>query len=371
MPPDNLPILEQLPPDIRNLVWNILLGFLVFLVILLVRRIFVRIILLPARAFTRRTQTRFDDQLLDILEAPINYGIIAAGLMLGVSIAELSPELTDFFGHLARSLILVGFTMALLRLASNLSLKEGQLGELIGIHMDEKLLPFLRTGLRIVVLAISAIILLQEWGYDASGIIASLGIGGLALSLAAKDTVENIFGFSSIITDKPFSVGDFIVSDAATGIVEQVGIRSTHIRQLNQALVIVPNSKLASTPILNWTHAQKRRFDVTLGISYEANSTDLRELMGRLRKMLAETEFVDEETIIVHFVNFGDSTLDLRIICMILQAGWADFTRIAEGIQLNIMDIVAELGLEIALPSRTIYLEGGQLMDEPGEEAEG
>ncbi len=369
MSPDNLPILEALPEDIRNIVWHILLGLVIFLIIVLVRRIVLRIFMLPLRAFTRRTRIRYDDQLLDFLETPINFGIIALGLMIGVSVAELSAGLVNFFSHLARSLIIVGFTLSLVRLASQISFGKGQLGDLIGIKIDDKLLPFLRTGLRIVILAISAIILLQEWGYDASGVIAGLGIGGLALALAAKDTVENLFGFSSIITDKPFSVGEFIVTPAATGIVEHVGIRSTRIRQLDQALVIVPNSKLAASKILNWSRAEKRRLDITLGISYEARSTDLRQLMARLRQLLEETEDVDTGSIIVHFVNFGASTLDVRIICMILHAGWGDFTRVAEGIRLAMMDIVEELGLEIALPSRTVYLTGDNfVIDEPAME---
>ncbi len=369
MSPDNLPILEALPEDIRNIVWHILLGLVIFLIIVLVRRIVLRIFMLPLRAFTRRTRIRYDDQLLDFLETPINFGIIALGLMIGVSVAELSAGLVNFFSHLARSLIIVGFTLSLVRLASQISFGKGQLGDLIGIKIDDKLLPFLRTGLRIVILAISAIILLQEWGYDASGVIAGLGIGGLAIALAAKDTVENLFGFSSIITDKPFSVGEFIVTPAATGIVEHVGIRSTRIRQLDQALVIVPNSKLAASKILNWSHAEKRRLDITLGISYEARSTDLRQLMARLRQSLEETEDVDTGSIIVHFVNFGASTLDVRIICIILHAGWGDFTRVAEGIRLAMMDIVEELGLEIALPSRTVYLTGDNfVIDEPAME---
>ncbi len=369
MSPDNLPILEALPEDIRNVVWHILLGLVIFLIIVLVRRIVLRIFMLPLRAFTRRTRIRYDDQLLDFLETPINFGIIALGLMIGVSVAELNAGLVNFFSHLARSLIIVGFTLSLVRLASQISFGKGQLGDLIGIKIDDKLLPFLRTGLRIVILAISAIILLQEWGYDASGVIAGLGIGGLAIALAAKDTVENLFGFSSIITDKPFSVGEFIVTPAATGIVEHVGIRSTRIRQLDQALVIVPNSKLAASKILNWSHAEKRRLDITLGISYEARSTDLRQLMARLRQSLEETEDVDTGSIIVHFVNFGASTLDVRIICIILHAGWGDFTRVAEGIRLAMMDIVEELGLEIALPSRTVYLTGDNfVIDEPAME---
>lgn len=358
MSPENLPILESLPEELRNIVWPILLGIVFFLIIVLLRRIVLRLVMSPLRLVTRRTRTTYDDLILDLLETPLNMGIIALGLMIGVQIAELSADLNDFFSHLARSLIIIGFTLSLNRLTKEIAFGEGQLGQLIGIDVDQQLIPFLRTGLRVFIFAISAIILLQEWGYDASGVIAGLGIGGLALSLAAKDTVENLFGFSSIISDKPFNVGDFIVTPEATGVVEYVGIRSTHIRQLDQALVVIPNSKLASQRILNWARAEKRRFDITLGISYEAHSTDLRQLMARIRSLLEGNEEVDTETIVVHFVNFGDSTLDIRIICTIMQAGWADFTRIGEGIRLSIMDLVEELGLEIALPSRTVYLAG-------------
>src|SRR3982751_4471798 len=126
-----------------------------------------------------------------------------------------------------------------------------------------------------ILMALALVIIIQEWGYDVSGLVAGLGLGGLAFSLAAKDTVENLFGFTTIVSDQPFVVGEFIKSNDIEGTVEHVGIRSTRIRQQDQSYVIVPNSKLASAPILNWSRLNKRWYNTTLRVSYNATRQDI------------------------------------------------------------------------------------------------
>ena len=212
----------------------------------------------------------------------------------------------------------------------------------------------MRTAIKLILIALALVIIIQEWGYDVSGLVAGLGLGGLAFSLAAKDTVENLFGFTTIVGDQPFMVGEFIKSNDIEGTVEHVGIRSTRIRQPDQSYVTVPNSKLASSPILNWSRLSKRWYNTTLRVTYSASRQEIVELMGRIRSMLAEREKVQADSIIVNFINFGDFGFEILVRCYINLADWPTFTNERETINLEIMRIFEELGRKMAFPSRTM-----------------
>jgi MscS family membrane protein len=215
----------------------------------------------------------------------------------------------------------------------------------------------LRTGLQIIILAILLVIIIGEWGYDVSGLIAGLGLGGLAVSLAAQDTIANVFGFSAIVADRPFVVGEVIKTPDVEGTVEHVGLRSTRVRQPDQALVTLPNSKLVSSAILNWSRLSKRWLNLTLRIDYNANSQQIQSLIERLRTTLAEREHVETDSVVVFFTNFGDQALEVLVRCYIMLPDWTDFSREKEAINLEIMRIIEELDLSIALPNRTVFIE--------------
>ena len=201
------------------------------------------------------------------------------------------------------------------------------------------------------------IVVLQEWRYDVNGLVAGLGLSGLAFSLAAKDTVSNLFAFTTIVSDRPFVVGEFIKTPDVEGIVEEVGSRNIRVRQLDQAYVTVPNATIAAAPILNWSRLAKRRISFSLGITYAAKSDDIRKLLDNLREMLKACELVDEESVVVYFTDFGDSALKILIVCMVLEPDWSAFTAEREQINLAIMDTVESMGLSFAFPSQSLYIE--------------
>jgi MscS family membrane protein len=189
-----------------------------------------------------------------------------------------------------------------------------------------------------------------------SGLVAGLGLGGLAFSLAAQDTVKNLFGFTTIVGDRPFVVGDFIKTPDVEGTVEHVGVRSTRIRQQDQAYVTVPNSTLANSAILNWSRLSKRWVNMTLRITYDADREHIEQLLERLREMLKSREHVDSDTVLVRLINFGDFGMENLVRCYITLADWGEFTQERESINLEILKIVEELGLHIAFPGRPVYV---------------
>ena len=345
---------NSLSPSLRDNLTRIVLAILVLALFWLLRRLLAALVVSPLHALAKRTNAGWDAVLLDIVTIPARLIIIAVGLLVGAEILNVDLTTSVFVIHLARMFIIIAILMAAYQIVDALAPSSNRLFRLTGLTINERLLPFMRTAIKLILIALALVIIIQEWGYDVSGLVAGLGLGGLAFSLAAKDTVENLFGFTTIVGDQPFMVGEFIKTNDVEGTVEHVGIRSTRVRQPDQSYVTVPNSKLASAPILNWSRLSKRWYNTTLRLTYTASRQDIVELMTRIRAMLTARELVQTDSIIVNFINFGDFGFEILVRCYINLADWPTFTNERETINLEIMRIFEELGLKIAFPARPV-----------------
>lgn len=355
----DLPFLEFLPESVRETVIRVAVALLALLLIWLLRRLFAWVILKPVRAFAlHRSAATVDDFINDILNIPLNLILLGLGLMIAGAIIMVDGETNAFIQHLSRTFFLLALFVALYNAVGLVVKSSMRLQDLTGIYLDEQLIPFVKTALRGVIIVLAVVTVLQEWNYDVNGLVAGLGLGGLAISLAAKDTIENLFAFTTIISDRPFVEGEYIKTPAVEGTIERVGARTTRIRQSDQAYVTVPNALIAKSPITNWSRLTRRRMDFTLGINYGASSQQLRQLVVDIREMLLSRELVVADSIVVHFVNFGENALEIRIIAAILQANWGAFTAEREAINFLIMDIIEAAGLQIAMTNQVIQVEG-------------
>lgn len=345
---------NDLAPELRNNIVRVVLAAVALLVIWLLRRVLAALVVAPLRALAKRTNSTWDDVLLDTIIIPARLIIMALGLAIGAQILQVDIQTSLFVQHFIRTLLIIALFLAAFRAVNVLAPSSNRLFRLTGLTINERLLPFSRTAAKVILAALALVIIIQEWGYDVSGLVAGLGLGGLAFSLAAKDTVENLFGFTTIVGDQPFMVGEYIKTNDVEGTVEHVGIRSTRVRQPDQSYVTVPNSKLASAPVLNWSRLSKRWYNTTLRVTYDARRSDLTQLMERIRVMLNEQEHVEKDSILVHFITFGDHGFEILIRCYIDLADWNAFTAEREVINLEIMSIFEELNLKIAFPARTL-----------------
>lgn len=348
---------EQLAPETRNLILRVGLALLALVLFWVLRRLLAAIVVAPLRRLAKRTSANWDDILLDAVTIPARFLIIAFGLAVGAQILQVDFATDQFVQHLIRTFIIIAILLAIYRAVDLLAPNSARLFRLTGLAITERLLPFVRTAVKIILMAVGLVIIIQEWGYDVSGLVAGLGLGGLAFSLAAKDTVENLFGFTTIVGDQPFMVGDFIKTPDVEGTVEHVGIRSTRIRQLNQAYVTVPNNKLANSAILNWTRLGKRQIDFVLGINYHATAADLETLLERLRSLLKAHDKVEPESVVVYLINFGSDSYEILVRCYVLLPDWTEFTAAKEQLMLHILHILDELKLKIAFTGRSVYIE--------------
>jgi len=188
-----------------------------------------------------------------------------------------------------------------------------------------------------------------------TALVASLGIGGLAVALAAQDTLANLMGSFIIYLDKPFKAGDLIESDNVTGIVEHVGFRTTRIRTLDKSLLSVPNKKLIDTALNNITLSDARRIKFNIGLTYASKSAQILSIVDDIKIILGNNEWVSED-FTVRFADFDSSSLNILIIYFVKSNEFDLMIRIKEEVNVQIMTIVEKHGCEFAFPTQTIYI---------------
>lgn len=203
-------------------------------------------------------------------------------------------------------------------------------------------------------------------GLHAYGIIAGLGVGGLAIALAAQPTIENLIGGLSLFADKPVRVGDLCQYGSEVGQIEAIGIRSTRIRGLDRTLTTIPNAALSKMPVVNLAKRDRMRIQTVLGLRYETRPDQLRFVLVRVRELLLGHPRIHHDPARARFIGFGASSLDIEVTAYVMTHKWGEFLSIREDVLLRIMDIVEQSGTGFAFPSQTLYfardggLDGGK-----------
>ncbi|WP_321390277.1 mechanosensitive ion channel family protein [uncultured Desulfuromusa sp.] len=367
---DTLSYLQQL---IDQTVLGIsLMRFVIVFAVLFIAFILKRII---AHFFTKtifkaaqKTSTQTDDIFLKSLNKPIEFLVIIIGLYIGVEILQLPKQPTNL-DQMARNGLQLLLTSNLAWFCYNLvSLLEYWLSHWAGrteSTLDDHLVPFIRKTLRVFIVFLAILFLVQNLGYSISGLLASLGLGGLAVALAAKDSLSNIFGSLMILLDRPFTIGDWIKANDLEGTVEEIGFRSTRIRTFAKTLITIPNSVLMNLSIDNYSQMPKRRIKLTVGVTYNTTPAQMRQAVAAIRTMLKEHPAIHQDFFLVNFTDFGASSLDIMVYCFTTSTVWGEYLDAREDICLKIMETLANMGLEIAFPSQTLYLHD---MDQEKEE---
>jgi len=218
------------------------------------------------------------------------------------------------------------------------------------------LVPLASRVTKLVVLALAVVALLSELGYPVASLLAGLGIGGVALALAAQKTVENLFGTFSIAADRPFSEGDTVKLDDVTGTVEDIGLRSTRIRTADRTLITVPNGRLADMRIESLTARDRMRLSCVLGLVYETTSQQLRGVLAGLEHVLRVHPKIWPDGLSVRFVALGASSLDIEINAWFKTTDADEFAQCRQELLLRFMEVVEASNTRFAFPTRTVHV---------------
>ncbi len=328
----------------------------IFFFSLLCRTLLSKILLKPLRKLANRTKTLNDDKLIDVIEEPLKVSIVLGGVYF--SMRWLPVDGIDRFLELfVRSVFIFVIFWILYRLVDAFSHLFHLFSSKFGKELHSDIQNFLTKTMRVIIIALGVMAILQEWGINVSAFVASLGLGGLAFALAAKDTVANLFGSLVIFGDRPFKVGDWVETPLVEGFIEEIGIRSTKVRTFAQALVSVPNATLANTPITNWSRMGKRRIRTRIGLTYNTTVEQMQAIVGDIKTMLKHHPEIHQETILVNFDEFENSALSIFLYCFTKTTVWNDYLHVKEDVNFKIMQIVAKHGTSFAFPSQSLYVE--------------
>ncbi len=309
-----------------------------------------------------KTPMRYDEMVVEALGKPLYAFVIVACLHMSVFLLTADLVYTfDFRGLLQKvHLVAVGMiaVWAAYRLVDVFASYLDDIAAGEDTTLKGQFLPLIKQGLRIFTVIVGGLTILASLEVDVIGLLAGLGVGGVAIALAAQDSVGNVIGTINVLVDRPFKVGDWIiVGDRVDGMVEEIGFRSTKVRTWPKTQMSIPNKVLATEIIDNWSRMPKRRVRMTVGVTYQTTPEEMEELLRRIRELLRGDEGVDQDFFLVRFTEFGASSLDIFLYYFTKSIKWDEHLAVRERINLRIMKIIGELGLSIAYPTRTLHIE--------------
>ena len=332
---------------------DLVIGVAVFLILFIFRyKISNALINVFGKLFLRNNKEK-TDSLVNSLQKPLAYLIGTVGLYIAFAINYNKPGVTKVF----KILIILIICWGVINYLSNNLFIHIHFGENADDTMNTTALRFLANILKIVVIAFGVVMIISELGYNVNGLLTGLGVGGLAVSLAAQDAVGNLISGFIIIFDKPFKVGDLIESATVKGFVEEVTMRSTKIRTLDDSVITVPNSTLTKEAVTNISMMDKRRIKMTFGLVYSTSNETIEKIRNEIKTYIVQNKDILPEPCRIHFREFGDSTLNFEVVCYTETSDMDEYLKIENELNLAIKKIVENNDTDFAFPTQTVYVQ--------------
>lgn len=308
--------------------------------------------------------------IMTSLVGPISLALLTFGLSVGVAVLTIGPEsnLPAFLSQILNLLYTIAAVWYIYNLVDLIDLGFNRLRGRLESRLDAQLIPILRRSLRVVLVLVAVLYVASNiFDQDVSAWLTGLGIAGLAVSLAAQDSLKSLFGSFVILLDRPFKVGERIIYDRYDGVIEDIGFRSTKLRTLTGNLVTIPNANIASSAIENVGRRPYIQRVMNVAITYDTPREKVVEAVALLKSILAEagirepihpTIGGEERPPRVFFSDYGATSLNLQVIYWYAPPAWWDYMAHAERVNLRILEEFERAGIEFAFPTQTLYLAG-------------
>ena len=331
--------------------WLIAIGILVgsFVFVKILYWVFSNIF----QKITSKTTNSLDDTLLRTLQKPITFLVIVSAYFYSVKFLHFSLNTESVLLNIAYIFIALGITSIISRIIdaviSEVILPISEKSE---TSFDNHLIPVIQKAVRAIIWSLGVVIGLDNIGFDITAMIAGLGIGGLALALAAQDSVKNIFAGIMIFLDKPFKIKDRIKIDGHDGVVEEVGLRSTRIRTLEGRIVTIPNCTFTDNSVINVTSQPALKVKINLGLTYDTNEDDMQKAINILQDIVKNQDAITDDYA-AGFNGFGDFSLNILFMYYVRpESHWLNTQTL---VNKEVLKRFNEEGLEFAFPTQTIY----------------
>lgn len=324
-----------------------LVAFFIFAAIWIAIIVFRTIVLVKMQSLTEKTATEYDNRIVRGIASISHFFYIFLSVYLTVKTLTLSETVTNVFDALF--VILIVFeTAKLFQLLVEIAFFKAS------TKKDQTMLNALRLVTGILVWTIGILLILSNFGFDITALAASLGIGGIAIALAAQNILGDLFSSFSIYMDKPFQIGDFIIIGTDMGTVKKIGLKTTRIQSLRGEELIVSNQELTSTRILNFKRMEKRRIVFSFGVEYSTKTAKLEKIPGMIKKIIEKAKLAEFDR--AHFFQFGDFSLVFEVVYYVTSAEYNEYMDTQQEINLGIRKAFEKEEIVMAFPTQTLFV---------------
>ncbi len=327
------------------------------ILIILLRKIITQIVLNKIKKMAQKTKNTLDDELIDSIEKPISFIPVIFAIYIAKEYIEVSQNISILADKLMGSVTILIIFWILFNIIKPLT----RFIEKLENIFDKSFINWIIKAIKVSFLFIGAATILEIWGIKVGPIIAGLGLFGVAVALGAQDLFKNLISGILILSERRFTIGDWIKVDGVVeGVVENIGFRSTRIRRFDKSPVYVPNAHLSDNCVTNFSAMTFRRISWTIGLEYRTKAEQLQKIKDDIKSFLmADNEIVNPPgaPLFVNVDKFSDSSIDLILYCFTHTTQWGMWLEIKERLALKIMEIVENADAAFAFPSQSIYVE--------------
>ena len=339
---------------------EIIIGFIIFFIFYILKSFFARFVIGRLYKIVKKTKTDIDNVIIEVIEGPLKFLPVVVGFFIATSYIEFSADLTIFIEKINRTLITIFIFWLLLQLIVPFSF----IIKKFEAQLTTALVEWTLKGLKIVIIIIGIVAVLELWGIKVGPIIAGLGLLGVAVALGAQDLFKNLISGIMILMERRFKIGDVIhIAGEAEGIVEQIGFRSTLIRQFDSNLVMVPNFKFSEQSVTNYSRRISRRIRWIIGLEYRTTVEQLKNMRNQIKEFIEKDQnFKNDDksyfsSSFVRIDSFSDSSIDMLVQSFTNVTDWSEYIKVKETLAITIKEIVENEKAGFAFPSQSLYLE--------------
>lgn len=297
-------------------------------------------------------------QTTTLTKRPLKFVLLTGIVWMILRLLHLPEEVRTVGNYILMVLASVAFIYLAIKLVNVIFVYLQVKAEKTKSRLDDQLIPLIGKGVKIFIWIVGVLLVIQNIGINVTGLIAGLGIGGLALALAAQDTLSNLFGATTLFVDHPFCVGDIVRMEGYVGTVETIGMRSTRIRTFDGTLVTIPNKAAATAVIENIDARLQRRTNFQIGVTYDTSYDKLKQALEILRNIMREHPATGQSR--AYFNQFGDFSLNILVHHWCIHLEFEKYLQTLEEINLEIKRQFDEADIEFAFPTQTIHLPAAE-----------
>ncbi|PIN69253.1 mechanosensitive ion channel protein MscL [Candidatus Woesearchaeota archaeon CG11_big_fil_rev_8_21_14_0_20_43_8] len=307
------------------------------------------------RKVTEKTKTMLDDILVDVLEKPLVFMLLVIGFYFAYNRLVLPVGVIGFFGNVTKILFIIGVSWFIIKFVDSLLLHyAAPLTKRTKSDLDDQIVPILRSVVKWIIIIVTFIMIVDNFGYDVGSLLAGLGLGGLAFALAAQDMLGNLFGGFSILADSPFKLNERIRFNNYDGWVRAIGLRTTRMETLDGTYLTIPNAMISKTISENVSREKARKIKFTIGVTYDTSTKKLEQAMKIIKDIVVKHSDTDDNCLTA-FTEFGAYSLNILAIYWIKNPD--KILDVQNEINLEIKKSFEKAKISMAFPTQTLEVK--------------